>query len=555
MTTGLLITSAGQSAIAADLGGGTNLVLSHVAFGDASGVPYTPVVGQTALVNERYRATIASVAVMANEIIVDAILPADTPDASSRPSHGFNVWECGLFSSAGTMIGVARMSGGYKPPPSSGQAAVATFRLKLAVSNPSAITVVIDPQAQIILGRHVRPFWMAIDGVLNAPPASPAIGATYVIGAAPTGAWTGFAGRLAQWVGVWSLATAPEGHLVCDNSATVLSASRFLRRSGLSWVSGVMSAAAVGFADPVFVRDQSLNYRTASGTANAIGITLDPAPASWAALEGVPLNIKLTATNTGAATLAIAGLSGTRSILRPGGAPLSPGDLGAGLIARLMYDGAACQLAGLTQRFGGGRLTYDTPGTYYWTVPPGVYSFRGLAKGGGGGGGGTATAALSYSSSGAGGGQGVGDYTCTPGEVITIIVGSPGSGGVGGPSPTGGTAGGSSSISGRLSATGGGPGFAANGAVMTSTSAGGTALGFTAPQRTGSGGNVAYQVGGGNYLLARGGDSADGAQGRDQVTAILTNGAPGANPGDGGNGAALGGSGGNGAPGRVVIEF
>jgi hypothetical protein len=243
MTTGLLITTAGQAAIAADLAGGADLVLSHVAFGDSNGVPYAPNEAQVALVNERYRATIASVAVVAGAIVVDAVIPADTPDGSARPSHGFSIAEAGLYSAAGTLIGLARMSNGYKPPPSSGQAAIATYRFKLPVANPSAITVVIDPQAQVQLGRNVRPFWMTVDGVLNAPPSAPVVGATYVIGAAPTGAWAGFANRLAQWVGVWALASVPEGHLVSDPST-----ARYLKRTAAGWESAANTETEYGFS-------------------------------------------------------------------------------------------------------------------------------------------------------------------------------------------------------------------------------------------------------------------------------------------------------------------
>lgn len=244
--TGLLITNGGAAAITADLTGGADLVLSHVAWGDSGGVPYDPVVTQAALVNERYRATIAAVAVIDSAIVVDAILPADTNDATGRPSHSFTVAECGLFSAVGTLIGIARMGDGFKPGPATGQAVIATYRLKLAVANPSAITVVVDPQAQIALGRNVRAGWMTVDGVLNDPPIGPAVGATYVIGAAPTGAWTGFAGRLAQWVGVWSLATVPVGHVVSDNSAAMNAAARYLRWTGAAWVSAAAATDAYG---------------------------------------------------------------------------------------------------------------------------------------------------------------------------------------------------------------------------------------------------------------------------------------------------------------------
>ncbi|CAM5764750.1 phage tail-collar fiber domain-containing protein [Bosea minatitlanensis] len=248
MTTGLLTTTIGQAAIATDLAGGADLVLSHVAFGDSSGVPYPPNEAQVTLVNERYRSTIASVAVVSGAIVVDVVLPADTPDGLGRPSHGFNVAEAGLFSADGKLIGVARMGNGYKPPPSSGQTQNATFRFKLPVSNPSAISVVIDPQAQVQLGRNVRPFWMTVDGVMNAPPGAPAVGATYVIGAAPTGAWAGFANRLAQWVGVWALASVPEGHLVCDLSKGEGASTRFMKRTAAGWAGALATDIAVGFA-------------------------------------------------------------------------------------------------------------------------------------------------------------------------------------------------------------------------------------------------------------------------------------------------------------------
>lgn len=247
MTTGLLTTTLGQAAIATDLAGGADLVLSHVGFGDSNGVPYAPNESQVTLVNEKYRATIASVAVVAGAIVVDAVIPADTPDGAARPSHGFNIAEAGLFSSAGTLIGVARMSNGYKPPPSSGQAAIATYRFKLPVANPSAISVVIDPQAQVQLGRNVRPFWMTVDGWQNAPPPAPAIGETYIIGSVPTGAWAGFAHRLAQWVGVWALASVPDGHIVRNRGSASSSQDLYLQRTSTGWGSAAATETGYGF--------------------------------------------------------------------------------------------------------------------------------------------------------------------------------------------------------------------------------------------------------------------------------------------------------------------
>lgn len=249
MTTGLLITLAGQQAIAKHLAGAAPLVITAVAWGDARGDAYAPNENQVELVRERYRANIAMVAVIDGAIVVDAIIPDNTPDAQGRPSYGFTVSEVGLYGTSGdvlTLLGVAALSDGYLPNPATGVTRSAAYRLKLPVANPSAITVVIDPQAQLALGREVRPQWLTVDGVVNAPPAGPAVGATYVIGDAPTGAWAGFAGRLAQWIGVWSLASAPEGHRVNDRSKAEDHPLRELKYIGGAWVSAAATSTAYG---------------------------------------------------------------------------------------------------------------------------------------------------------------------------------------------------------------------------------------------------------------------------------------------------------------------
>lgn len=344
--TGLLITNAGAAAILADLSGGTNLVLSHVAWGDANGVPYNPVPTQTALAREKYRTTVASMAVVDGVLYVDAIFPADTNDASGRPSHGFNVSECGLFASDGTMIGVARMGNGFKSAPGSGVAVTAAYRLGLAVANPSAITVQIDASQQIHLGRMVRPFFLAIDGVLNAPPALPASGASYVIGAAPTGAWTGFGHSLAQWVGVWVITPAPIGHLVVDNSASEASASRYLRRTAGGWVSANVSKTAVGLIDAKKLRSQDENFVQAAdvgGTANAITLAFSPAFASVADLIGVPIRFAIEATNTAAVTVTPDAIA-PQPLTWPDGTALANGDAPVGAWVEIMHDGTAFRM-------------------------------------------------------------------------------------------------------------------------------------------------------------------------------------------------------------------
>lgn len=59
----------------------------------------------------------------------------------------------------------------------------------------------------------------AIEGIGNTPPASPATGESWVVDAAPTGAWAGKPGALATWQGTdWSFAGPRDGMRVVDRA-------------------------------------------------------------------------------------------------------------------------------------------------------------------------------------------------------------------------------------------------------------------------------------------------------------------------------------------------
>src|SRR3954447_10835823 len=71
---------------------------------------------------------------------------------------------------------------------------------------------------------------------------------------------------------------------------------------------------------------------------------------------------------------------------------------------------------------GVGSALYDTPGTYTWTVPPGVFSASfGLIGGAGGAG-----TAASLSSGGGPGGELTATLYVTPGDTYTVVVGGRG---------------------------------------------------------------------------------------------------------------------------------
>ncbi|QEL26162.1 hypothetical protein FQV39_28790 [Bosea sp. F3-2] len=302
------------------------------------------------------------------------------------------------------------------------------------------------------------------------------------------------------------------------------------------------------------LRRSGANFRTGAGSATALSITLDPQPADWAELTGATLKIVPANTNTGDATLAIAGLPGTKSILRPGGAALVPGDIGAGGILAVTFDGTAFQMMGLTQPSAFNRAIYSTPGTFSWTCPAGVFRVRAKVWSGGGGGGGSSGAANSIASAGGGGEYREGEFAVVPGTAYPVIVGARGASGAGGGSPGNGGNGGSSSFGAFITALGGGGGVAANGAVQANGGAAGSGGSGGAIALSGIPGGIGYGIGVG-FVMSQGGSSFQSNYTPTQTTGTAANGLPGNFPGGGAGGGALSGSGGLGSPGQIILEY
>jgi hypothetical protein len=79
-----------------------------------------------------------------------------------------------------------------------------------------------------------------------------------------------------------------------------------------------------------------------SGTANTLVANLAPAPSSLAAMLGILLVIKIHTTNTGATTLNLNNF-GSVNVISDAGASLTSGQLTAGGIAIVVYDGTNFQ--------------------------------------------------------------------------------------------------------------------------------------------------------------------------------------------------------------------
>jgi hypothetical protein len=86
-------------------------------------------------------------------------------------------------------------------------------------------------------------------------------------------------------------------------------------------------------------------YAVDTGTVNSLVITLptNQAPASMTAIVGVPVVVKASHTTTNTATLNINGLGAT-AIVNPDASALAPGQIVAGGLATLIYDGTKFEL-------------------------------------------------------------------------------------------------------------------------------------------------------------------------------------------------------------------
>lgn len=91
------------------------------------------------------------------------------------------------------------------------------------------------------------------------------------------------------------------------------------------------------------IRSQRLNYFVAGGTANAWTVTFTPAPTALAELIGVPLRIFVTASPTGAVTLAVNGLAAT-ALGDADGWALPVGYVHAGNLLTVVFDGSVFRI-------------------------------------------------------------------------------------------------------------------------------------------------------------------------------------------------------------------
>lgn len=123
--------------------------------------------------------------------------------------------------------------------------------------------------------------------------------------------------------------------------------------TALAWNAGDIAANFVtmggieAFAQPADVQAQTGNYAVdSSGAANTITVTLSPAPTAWSDITGAPIRVKMANTNTSSTVnLNVNGL-GNKTVVVAGGSGPAAGNLLAGSIYTLIYNGTNVQVVG-----------------------------------------------------------------------------------------------------------------------------------------------------------------------------------------------------------------
>lgn len=183
--------------------------------------------------------------------------------------------------------------------------------------------------------------------------------------------------------------------------------------------------AGYGITDAVSVsslQNGTLIYNAATGSSNAYIVNITPAISAYTV--GMTVNFKANFDNTGASTININGI-GAKVIKKSINNDLEADDIKIGQMVSVIYDGTNFQLLASSMNSSTslhGMSFINTIGSNIFTVPKGVSSLKIHMVAGGGGGNYVSTVIYT----GGGGAYFGGTISVTPGENITIIIGSGG---------------------------------------------------------------------------------------------------------------------------------
>lgn len=299
----------GQAAIAAAVEGIEALDIQAIVVGDGGGNAVVPLETQTNLTN--LRATIPIQSIIRNpDDPTDVIIKGEI----DQNTGGWIIREAGLVSSDGQLLFVSSYPETEKGTLATGVDHILTVGLRLKIS--AAATITLKPlegtwatPEQIAtslenwrthLAQPLRPYFIAVDAIASTPPNSPAVGGTYVIGAAATGLWAGLERRLAQYRPTgWVYAVAPIGTTVCVSSTGI-----YWRRTATGWRTATASEAehlAGAATDLLTTPDGVRRMINAKFPANKAGALVNDGSGNFSWSELLPIKAltkKTSAANT-----------------------------------------------------------------------------------------------------------------------------------------------------------------------------------------------------------------------------------------------------------------
>ncbi len=139
-----LITTTGIQKEALAHANGSNINLTHMVFGDGNGEVYDPIVDQTELRNEVFRADLNTLFIDPNNpncLVLEVGIPS-----TEGPFH---IREVGVLDSDGDLFAIAKYPETFKPAFSEGTSKDLSVRMILAFSNNPAINLTVDPNIAI----------------------------------------------------------------------------------------------------------------------------------------------------------------------------------------------------------------------------------------------------------------------------------------------------------------------------------------------------------------------------------------------------------------------
>jgi hypothetical protein len=222
-----VLTTSGVAKVASSIATGTDVIFSHIAFGDGGGSTITPTSAMTALVNEVWRGSV----IASGRDTSDATLIYATTliPFSTGP---FTIREVGLFTSDGQLFAVGAFPDSVKPPLSQGAAIEVLFRFMIKIASGATVSYTISSDNYTPIGRYRVPFMAVKSATVTVPPATPASGDVYLVPAGATGAWTGYADRLVQFLDGFWINTSPPLTTIFG----IEDSDKYMRRTATGWV-------------------------------------------------------------------------------------------------------------------------------------------------------------------------------------------------------------------------------------------------------------------------------------------------------------------------------